>query len=485
MFKKGNINTNVTNISEVLQLVNHPDFKVDKSRLAELTTVKDQYEGGKAALSSKYFPAPSREVETLFDNNRKALTHVNYVKIAIRTWLSVICGGDIQRQIKCPNQAIIDAAVKDYGYTDAVQTFVTNGLLYGTSVAYPLYNPETEEFQFVLFDPLKTIIITNPVDVSDVLLVAEINSDFTQFVSKWGEGIIYKNGQAAIQPRNYSYCPVSIGYGIDRRHNREVYGLPFVQDAVDYSLKQTGVAFNISLLQTNQTRDILKIMGDLTKIDHYSGSDGVKPGFDNDGKLFLPEGYEAEFMGPKPMIEQSIAVQKMFSSLYASVSGIPQDIIDPSLTIASGSAEAARIRALPLVHQAKTIVPKWISYETRLLLSMIYLVDYHKADESFITLKDIKARSNIEIRNNYRILPVSPNELTQDVIAKVAAGLMSFEKAVRELDGHITPEELKQLVAEHKENKANETAKQVQDAALKQAANALTPEQKAERDNEK
>ena len=458
------------------------DIELDLERYSDLQRVQDHYIGGKQALSNKYFSAPSRETEALFNQERKSLTHINLVRPVVRTWQSILSGSEITRFVDTPNKATVAGFVDSFDYQDMQAKWVENTLLYGTSVAVPFYNEEEDEVKVWLPNPLVTVIITNPVDVYDTIAVLEINNGYTQGITKYGDFILYEDGQLVANEAYYSYLPVAIAYGIDRRHNKEIYGLGLCDSAVDMSIRLTSVAFNITLMQKSQTRSLFTLIGDLNKLLHYDGNSPVQPGFHADGKVILPEGFDVSFLTPDPKIKESVDVQKMFSDLLACTSGIPADIISTT-GIQSNSAEAAKIRALSLVQQAKLLVPAWVNYEKQLILAIAYVVEYAKAKGNYIKRKDIKERSTIEIKNQSRITPISDNEDAQTNIALVASGLKRMKDAIKDINDFLTEEEIEEMVQEYKENLKQDDAKAIADNAFKVSKEALTDQQKAEFEN--
>jgi len=464
------------------------DASVDKKRKAEMEKQRDHYECTDKCLSTKYFQAPTSDTKDQWIENKKSLIPVNYTEVVVRTWLAIL-SSEITRNVEFSNDKDIEKLVRDcvaeYLFNDITSQWKENALVYGTAVNVPMLDPVTEEFTFWLPFPINTEIIKNPVNVYDTLVVVEINDGFRQFISKWGSGIIYEDGSASIVEHQYDKLPVAIGYGKSKLHQRNPYGDPVQKEAADFGIQQAKNQYNVSLLSTQQTRDILHIGGPLDKISHYADDPNVEVGLSEDGVLALPDGFTAQFLKPNPKINESIEVQKMYAATFSSISGIPIDILCPD-SVTSPSAEAARIRSLPLMHKAKQLVPRWLEAEKELIQCMLYVAEAAKAEEaaSLVTWKDVKSRSTITVQNHFNVLPSSPNEIMQNTIAGVAAGIIRHEDAIRTIpnNDHLTEEDIKQMVEEYK-SKASANAHAIEQNALKTSKDALTDQQKSQFDN--
>lgn len=438
-------------------------------RDVELRRIRDQLEGGTRAKSETYFPKPAASMsDDLWEKHRALITHVNLARPALRCWSSAICGGDIVRRVvRCPEKDRIEAWVKSEDYTETISEWVDLANAYGTCVAVPRYDEETEELWTWLPDPLSTHIFTDTRDIRKVLAVAEVRENLTQFVSIWGEGVII-DGDLEWIPRNFGdWLPVEIGYGIDRRRRGEIYGLSLIRDAVEWSIRCTAVAYNIALMQRQQTRSLLVTIGDLEELqttrENIPGAGAI------DGATYaLPAGFQVDWKTPDPKLQESIEVLKTFVGLQATSESIPQDVVDASLTEKSGSAEAARIRALPLLQRTRQLVPVWVSREIRFIKSHAAVLEYFRGEQTPIKKKDFDSRCEIVITNRPNVLPTSPNEVTQDVIAKMAAHLITHEDGIRTVNQYATDEDIKKLT----EAAVNENLKAMEQEALKAAASA-------------
>ena len=256
----------------------------------ELLTIRDHFEGGPPAIGGKYFAKPPRMSQELWDQNRQLLTHVNLVRPSVRCWCSAVYSGEIVRRVaNNPYQPVIEPWVASVDYAQAVYDWNENATVYGTSVAVPVFDQDTGEMSVWLPDPVYTHIVTDPRDVRRIAAVAEIMPQRIQFVTTWGEGVMARD-YADFVPRDFGVLPVVVAYGIDRRHRGEVYGLSLVRDAVTWSIRATSVAYNVSLLQKQQTRSILLRIGDLERLSALQSGQPVAQATDG-GSMDLPEGF--------------------------------------------------------------------------------------------------------------------------------------------------------------------------------------------------
>ena len=153
-------------------------------------------------------------------------------------------------------------------------------------------------------------------------------------------------------------------------------------------------------------------------------------------------------MTPNAKIEESLKILKEYIGLLATATSIPQDVLDATLTQSVSSAEAARIRAIPLVQRAKQLVPTWRANEQRLILAATALIEYHQTGGRPIDMRDIASRTESDIQISPQILPTSPNELTQDIIARISFGLMTPEDGVRMCSPSKSDDEVKAMADE-------------------------------------
>lgn len=407
-------------------------LKKSSTEHSNLLRIRELLRGGKKAVSEKYHQSPLGESDTGWKDNKKLLTHVNLVKPVVRCWTAAIYAGDVVRKIKSnPWPEIIDRWVRSLHFTKNRPKIWGNAVTYGFQVAGPVYRSETDSITDWLPDSVYTWILHDPMDINRLLMVAEVKPKQVRFRALWGDGILTQEGVAFV-PRNYQWLPVSVAYGIDLRDEGEIYGMPLAEAACDWSVNVTGVAYNIRLMQKQQSRSLLKRIGPLEELD-AERDDGINVGVSDGSTLDLPEGFSADYITPSPALDGSTQVVKTFMGLLACGESIPQDVLDATLTQSVSSAEAARIRAIPLLQAARLMTPDVISYEQEHILAGTAEVEYHNSfGAGPISREELEARCDTEIAISHRILPMSPNEETQDLIAQMGAGIKTPEDVIRQ-----------------------------------------------------
>ena len=441
--------------------------KLNTIRDRELVAVRDFWEGGEAAISDRYFPRPEGCEVRDWIQFRRLLTLVNLVRPSVRCWTAAVYGGQVNRVIsQNPYRPCIDSWVHSVEYGEAIQAWMENAVLYGTSVAIPTWDPDTDELGVWLPCPLHTYVFTDPLNVRKVQGVAEVTKERITYWSVWGNGYMTRTASEHT-PSSIGWLPVAIAYGSDRRHSGEPYGISLVRDAVAWSQRATDISFNLAILQKLQTRAYLVLIGNPELSADKTDSWGP------DKALKMDIGADAKFITPDAKIKETIDILKNVLGLLATSSSIPNDVLDSTLTVQVGSAESARIRALPLLQRARQLVPVWSSNETNLILAMTGLLEY-QATQAPIGIKDLRARTVTDVQIVPNILPVSPNELTQDIIARLTVGLITPEDAVRQLYPNKPDAAVAAMAARILELQDDKGSAEVGDAAVKGAAAAAS-----------
>lgn len=405
----------------------------------ELKDIKVHYEGDKKhALSSKYFPKPENVDTKIWQANRRLLTHVNLVQPAVRAWVNSVYSEDAYRSIEeNPYKDILEDWIESDEYADAIYEWTSNQVAYGTAVFVPRFDTKTDEISCWLPHPVHTYIFVDPSNPNKLIAVAEITENSIQFIHLKGEGVLYRDGDSTIEARDFGWLPVAVKYGIDQTANGEVYGIPMVRDAYNGTIAATSVWFNIRMLQRQQTKSILMRVGNPEDMESYSqGADA--------GVLNVPEGGKADFISPQPKIKESISVLKQQIGLLSTASGISADILDPTITEASSSAEAARIRALPFIQNAKEFKRRCRSGERKSVLATTGMIQHYKTKKP-INIVKLKKSVKTDIGLTNSTIPLHPNEETQDTIAKVVFGIMAPDDAVRKYNGTKTKDKIEKM----------------------------------------
>lgn len=411
--------------------LNHPG----KSNQGELRAIRDQWDGGKAALSAKYFPKPKGADPELWAQNKKLMTHVNLVGTAIRTWVNAVYSEEAYRKASNCDKAVTGWIESDE-YASSMYAWAENKTAFGESVAVPRWDEDLEELYTWLPDPVHTIIKRDPNNRRRIIGVAEVTSDRLEFVSIYGEGYLSADG-FAIEVEELDWLPAVIG-GDGR--------LPMVRDSVSATYAACVVLYNTRVLQKQQTRSLLVRKDDLSQLKAVGGG-RVQKGTDS-GSIDLSDKGDAKYISPDPKIKESIEVLRQIIIVLATASGIPADVLDPTLTESASSAEGSRIRAIPFIQNSKPLMRAWRSDERSLAIAGEYLMTRVRNNPR--KYKEVREAVIVDIGLSTASIPMSANEETQNIIAKVSFGLMTPEDAVRQLNGTKTEAQVEEMAEEMK-----------------------------------
>lgn len=440
-------------------------------REPELERIRDQYLGGPRAISLKYHPCPASRTPTEWERERRLIEHVNLVKPAVRAWNgSLYSGYQVRKVVKNPHEEVIKEWLESPEYLQTIQAWDVNKILYGTAVAVPVRRKDGS-IHVWLPDPLYTHIYFDPIDLTPTA-VAEAKKDRITYVTLKGQGYMTPT-QTVHTPANFGILPVVIGYGEDMRHYGSIYGDTLVRDPVYWSTAVTDTAFNLRLLQKQETANLLVVIGNATphlhRADDEGGGGQAADPSSSGHALQLDPGSDAKFIGPNPKIAETVQMQKHQIGLVAMSTSLPADVLDSTLSQAQASAESARIRAIPLVQRALQRLPLVVADEKSLVLMATAVLEWHKTKNP-INLRDLKKRVETNIQITPNIIPETENELIQNALAKWGVGAILPEDLARILNPGKTPAEYDRLTEQIKEQallKSNVqvTQKAVQDAA--------------------
>lgn len=425
-----------------------------KANQGELREIRDHWEGGKKALSKKYFPMPTGADPVLWDQNKKMLTHVNMVGTAIRTWVNAVYSDEAYRSVTGgEDAAALNDWVKSDEFAASMYAWAENKTAFGEAAAVPRWDDDLEELYMWLPDPVYTIIKYDPLDRRKVLGVAEVTNDRLEFVSVWGEGVLSKDTYDIDEYERLDWLPVMVG-GRDT--------LPKVRDALNATYATCAVMYNIRTLQKQQTKSTLVRKDDLEKLKSVGGGK-IKKG--NDGNsIDLSIDGDAKYISPDPKIKESIEVLRQQIIILATASGIPADVLDPTLTESASSAEGSRIRAIPFIQNSKPLMRSWRADERGVVHCGQYVLAMVKNRP--MKYKDIRKTVVADIGLQTAVIPQSANEETQDIIAKVSFGLMTPEDAVRKLNYTKSEVQVLEMAEEIKRRMAESSAQALAQKAI-------------------
>lgn len=426
----------------------------------ELREIRDHLEGGKRALTAKYFPNPSSSGKDQWSANKKLLSHINLVQPTVRALVNAVYAEEPARAIvDNPFKEEMEDWIESEDYSEACYRWAWNKVAFGTAVAVPRYD-DREKWVW-LPDPVHTHIFQSDEDSRHIVAVAEVRPGRIEFVAKWGEGVLREKGSVVeIYEAEADWLPAVVGHGSLSADQRSPYGIPMVRDAISATYAATMVMFNTRLLQKQQTRSLLTRIGNLETLPSLESVMSA-----DTGSVDGPEGSRIDYISPKPEIQGSLDVLKGQVSLLATASGVPADVLDPTLTESASSAEGSRIRAIPLIQNSKPLVRRWRGDERKLVLAMTYVRD-RTDDGEWRSYKDLKPLIKTEIALQTAIIPQTPNEETQDVIARMTSRLMTPEDAVRKLNGNKSKSQVVAMADEIRRGMEEDGARALEQKAI-------------------
>jgi hypothetical protein len=334
-------------------------------RLAELRKIRDQWLGGKHGTKECYHPDQyglNVEQQEAF---RRVLrrSHVNLVEPALDRLVNSIHAGRIRRRSEVGGLA---AWLRMSEHKSAMARLCENAFGYGTGFLVPSLNEG--RVTYWLPDPLRSVLATNPADVSEVLGVIE-GQDYgchggyrVRWVTGESYGVVWDDGRGdkgvEEEAHGLGFVPIVLAYGRDCRHQGEKYGRSLVGGVADASIRITNNSVNLELLRDRQTQALLVLQGQPLRTSQDDQ--------ESQGKYvqFPQDGGDARYETPESRLEQVIELSKRFSADAAVSSGLPLDTFLPELVAGSdASATAARIRAFPLQQRMSRLISDWEQVE--------------------------------------------------------------------------------------------------------------------------
>lgn len=389
------------------------------SNQRELQEIKDQWEGGEAALSAKYFPMPNGADPNLWKLNKKLLTHVNLVGTVVRTWVNAVYADDGYRSAKGCDEAV-SRWIESDEFAASMYRWAGYKVAFGNAVAVPRWDDVLEEIYTWLPDPVNTVVMVDKKDRRKIIGVAEVTNTRLDFISLWGEGTLYADDYDVEEWDELDWLPAIVSGP----------GAPMVRDAITATYSACTVLYNTRTMQKQQTTSILVRRDNLEKLAAV-GAGRIRKGPDSGSIDLSPDG-DAKFITPDPKIKESLEILRQIIIVLATASGIPADVLDPTLTESSSSAEGSRIRAIPFIQNSKPLLRAWRSDERNVVYAGEYLMRMVRGKTP--EFKELRRSVVVDIGLSMAAIPQSPNEETQDLIAKVSFGLMTPEDAVRKLN---------------------------------------------------
>lgn len=328
--------------------------------------------------NERFFPKKAGTTPPEWEAIKTLLRYVNLVKPATRRFTAAVYGGTVQRTIEDAGELLEDllAAIEAGSpYAQDSRAHFENGCLFGTGVrAWMICEDGTVDSWMP--NPVYTHILANPRNIRDVWGVFEYNPRCKEllFLTREGNGILRENGAVEWTAQDMGFLPASIGYGIDRRHRGELYGMSMVREASPFSLRISDATLNLALLQKFYTRCLLAVSGSVEDMD-LSGA------FDLHGLANLGPDGKLQYISPDAKFTETIEVISNYIGLLCTILGLPRDAFDSQIAPNGDSAESARLRSMPLTSQARFSIEEWRQVECDVLLRRAGVAAWKKKRE--------------------------------------------------------------------------------------------------------
>jgi hypothetical protein len=114
---------------------------------SELLEIREQLEGGRKAISSKYFPKPSPTMsDTLWQQNRKLLHHVNLMQPVQNAYVNSVYSNEVVRTAEeNPYKEWVQEWLESDDLAQTMEDWAGNKVAFGRSVAVAGYDSEADE----------------------------------------------------------------------------------------------------------------------------------------------------------------------------------------------------------------------------------------------------------------------------------------------------------------------------------------------------
>lgn len=429
----------------------------------ELRDLAILYDGGAAALSNDYFVCPSGvDMGDWQDMKSRLLVYINLLKACTRRLRSAVLGGSVRRRIvRNPYEDEINRMMRA-SFRPVMRQRLSYSILFGTSYAVPtLCSGRIVPW---LPYPPTTRIITEPGSADRVMGIAAYTPDAStlRIVTADGLAVIRPGKSFEIQPANFGFLPVTIGFGEDRTAAGETYGLSLVREAAKALVRACDCLMNVAVLQKIRTRGVFWIRGLIETegqdLGQIFGPNGIAP-LEKDGAV--------GFATPDSNIPDSLEV--LHATIYAlSLSvGIPIDDLNPVFKGLDGSAEAARRRAVPLTAITQELTESCIADEEDFILRSTALLAWSDTFGRPVDLDDLSDAVATEIDIDPTILPESNSERVSNEIQLWSIGARTDEDLARAFNRSKDDAEIATIAAEIRRRREASSAQSIAQAALK------------------
>lgn len=361
--------------------------------------------------NEKYYPKPEIISPAQWEMYLKVWVPVNLIKPAVRRIVASVYGGNVYRRVENA-PAILNEALSTNGrYGADVRCWFEGATWSGTSVRAWTLN-QFGKLETWLPNPITTHLYSSPDNIRNLRGVFEYACDgaVLRFMTDEGQGVLYKGRPGKWMTTDWGFLPATVGYGQDRRHLGDIYGLSLVREAADYTLRATDATLNLGILQKAQTKALLVVADDNpeedTVAEAFAGTGFIKTS--KDGKVY--------YVSPDGKFKEILDVLNHYMSMVSMILSIPRDTLDAMGGESNASAEGARLRAIPLTSMTRFLIEEWRSNEIDSALRGAALVRWTENGNSPVNMADVAKEVPVDIQIESASIPEGrAEEISADI----------------------------------------------------------------------
>lgn len=420
-------------------------------RRRELKMIADQLEQCDASTSEIYHPKPEGLTAEQVTHWQEVLkcSFVGHAAPALDRLVNSIDAGLIERRVDYPGAADleIEAVLASPEYAAAMTRNREAAFAYGMGYLVPAWNEDEGEVRYWHLDPMRTVLVTDPMDVATPTALFEVGRDGgLRFVTRDVTGWVSADGESGeAQPHGFGFLPAIIYPGRDRKHRGEKYAASLIVDAVRATIRATRNNANMWLIQARQTWALLVMQG--TPIGASTNDEDSKDGKGKWVHFAAKDEGDAKYITPESRLEDALKLTDRHLADAAVGSGLPLDTFRPELVAGQdASATAARIRAFPLMQRVSRLVRDAVAIEQNAaaLVAAVWLRHGKRAEVPSASWRELRAA----IRPKVKIQPSLPEADAEELSnwqAKANAFFVPVEHAIRRYYPQATDEQVAEL----------------------------------------
>jgi hypothetical protein len=392
--------------------------KLPPCRSWELKRLQRLHDGDPGIIhDTSMFPMPDAMTPGEWEACKRSAVYVNLVKPAVRRLTSGTYS-KVTRTVedRSPYKDELDELMgPGNSYSQDSRCWFENAALLDTAPRVWTFD-SNNELESWLPNPIYSRITANPRNLKEKTGVFEFNPEGKElrFCTAEGWGILYGKGKVEFTGANLGFLPATIGYGHERTHRGELYGLSLVREAPDYSIRVTQVMLYLAILQKIYSRAQAVMKGQSTM-------EKPEEAFALHGVLEMPSDGDFFYRSPDAKFKETLDVVRQYIAILAIILSIPQDAFDASAIEPNQSAESAKMRNIPLSSLTAFLIEEWRRNEIDFARRAAALMQYRDTKKR-VTMADIRKNVKLNIQMEPASIPESKTEEVASWIQLLQAG---------------------------------------------------------------